>query len=53
MLPYYKTNANNISADDEYTVVPISAGNSFQENLIAQLGLGQFRVILKQKLQIK
>lgn len=38
-LPYYKTNANNTSADDEYTVVPISGGNSFQENLLSQLGL--------------
>ncbi|MBT8195978.1 MAG: RNA polymerase factor sigma-54 [Bacteroidia bacterium] len=38
-IPYYKTSSNNSSADDEHTVIPISAGKSFQENLIAQLGL--------------
>ena len=38
-LPYYKMNANNSSADDEYTALPISGRKSFQENLLSQLGL--------------
>jgi RNA polymerase sigma-54 factor len=37
--PYYKLNANNQSADDERQEVPVSAGSTFQELLLAQLGL--------------
>jgi len=38
-LPYYKTVVNNTSADDEPAEMPISVTSSFQDNLLAQLGL--------------
>jgi len=38
-FPYYKTYANNYSADDEHRELPFSAGQSFQEMLIGQIGL--------------
>jgi RNA polymerase sigma-54 factor len=38
-IPLYKLHANNRSADDEVKDIPFSAGISFQENLITQLGL--------------
>ncbi|MEP7169684.1 MAG: RNA polymerase factor sigma-54 [Bacteroidota bacterium] len=38
-VPYYKTNSNNNSPDEERTEIPISASGSFQENQIAQLGI--------------
>ncbi|HKR06857.1 MAG TPA: RNA polymerase factor sigma-54 [Bacteroidia bacterium] len=38
-VPYYKTNVNNTSPDEERTEIPISALGSFQENQIAQLGI--------------
>src|ERR1041384_4093142 len=38
-IPYYKTNISNTSPDEERVEIPISALGSFQENLIAQLGI--------------
>lgn len=38
-MPAYKTQASNTSRDDEERVIPIVSGDSFQEMLIAQLGL--------------
>ncbi len=37
--PSYKLSANNTSPDDEERSIPISAGRSFQENLLTQLNL--------------
>ncbi|MCZ2444059.1 MAG: RNA polymerase factor sigma-54 [Flavobacteriales bacterium] len=37
--PYYKTHTNNYGPDDENKDIPFSAGISFQEYLIAQIGL--------------
>jgi len=37
--PYYKLNANNQSPDDERYEVPVTAGSTFQEMLLTQLGL--------------
>jgi RNA polymerase sigma-54 factor len=41
-VPYYKLNANNTSADDERPETPITVSVSFQDNLLAQLGLLPF-----------
>lgn len=38
-VPYYKTSANNSSADDEKTEMPFGSTITFHENLLAQLGL--------------
>lgn len=38
-IPAYRLNANNTSADDEHRDVPYASGISFNEMLIAQLGL--------------
>ena len=38
-LPYYKTAVNNSSADDETKEIPLSVSGSFQDMLVAQLGL--------------
>lgn len=38
-LPYYKTAVNNHSADDELVEMPLSVSGSFQDILLAQLGL--------------
>ena len=38
-IPYYKTAVNNTSPDDERPEIPISGTNSFQDSLIAQLGI--------------
>ena len=38
-VPYYKTVANNSSADDEKTEMPFGSTITFQENLLSQLGL--------------
>jgi RNA polymerase sigma-54 factor len=38
-VPYYKTNVNNTSRDEERVEIPISSLGSFQESLIAQLGI--------------
>jgi RNA polymerase sigma-54 factor len=40
--PYYKTQVNNSSADDERYEVPLSVGNTFHELLLGQLGLCDF-----------
>jgi RNA polymerase sigma-54 factor len=40
--PYYKTQVNNTSRDDERHEVPLSVGNTFHELLISQLGLSDF-----------
>lgn len=40
--PYYKTQANNSSADDERNEIPLSVGNTFHELLLSQLGLYDF-----------
>jgi RNA polymerase sigma-54 factor len=37
--PYYKLNAGNQSADEERHEIPVSAGSTFHELLLAQLGL--------------
>ena len=37
-VPYYKQSTNNSSADDERYEVPVTTSNSFQENLLSQLG---------------
>ncbi len=37
--PYYKTQSNNYSGDDEQREIPFSAGQGFHELLIAQVGL--------------
>lgn len=37
-VPYYKTNANNSSPDDEWYEAPVVNTISFQDSLIAQLG---------------
>lgn len=37
--PYYKYNANNYGQDDETKEIPFSAGPSFQEFLLSQIGL--------------
>jgi RNA polymerase sigma-54 factor len=39
--PYYKTQSNNYSGDDEQREIPFSAGLGFHELLIAQVGLRQ------------
>jgi RNA polymerase sigma-54 factor len=38
-IPYYKTQSNNYSNDDEHREMPLSSTGSFHDNLIAQLGL--------------
>ncbi len=38
-IPYYKTSANNSSADDEKYEAPLTSGKSFHEQLVAQLGI--------------
>lgn len=37
--PYYKTQVNNYGPDDETREIPFSAGVSFQEHLVDQIGL--------------
>ncbi len=37
--PDYKLSANNTSRDDERNEIPLAVGNTFQEQLLAQLGL--------------
>jgi len=37
--PYYKTQVNNMASDDDSKEIPFSAGISFQEHLISQIGL--------------
>lgn len=39
--PYYKTQANNYSGDDEQREIPFSAGQGFHDMLQAQVGLRQ------------
>jgi RNA polymerase sigma-54 factor len=41
-VPYYKLNANNSSADDEKFETPITVSVSFQDSMLAQLGLFPF-----------
>ena len=38
-LPDYRTRTNNISPDDKQEDIPFSVGQSFQEQLLAQLGM--------------
>ncbi len=38
-IPDYKLKANNISKDDKHEDIPFSAGMTFHENLLEQLGL--------------
>jgi RNA polymerase sigma-54 factor len=38
-VPYYKLNANNTSPDDERPETPVTVSVSYQDNLIAQLGM--------------
>ena len=38
-VPYYKLNANNSSADDERPETPVIVSLSYQDSLLAQLGL--------------
>src|SRR5690606_32141824 len=38
-VPYYKSNANNSSPDDERTEMPLGASVTFQETLLVQLGM--------------
>ncbi|MEE4176123.1 MAG: RNA polymerase factor sigma-54 [Bacteroides sp.] len=38
-IPAYRLNAQNTSADDEHREIPFASGTSFQELLLAQLGL--------------
>lgn len=38
-IPDYRTSINNSSADDDHRDIPYSAGKTFQEYLISQLGL--------------
>jgi len=38
-IPSYKLQTNNYSADDERKEIPYASGKTFQDNLIAQLGL--------------
>lgn len=40
--PEYKTRINNHSKDDEERSIPLSAGKSFQEQLLVQLNLEEF-----------
>ncbi|MFM2290988.1 MAG: hypothetical protein RIS29_801 [Bacteroidota bacterium] len=40
-IPDYKLKANNTSKDDKYTEIPFSAGMTFHEFLIDQIGLMQ------------
>jgi RNA polymerase sigma-54 factor len=40
-IPSYKLQSNNYSADDERKEIPYASGKTFQDNLIAQLGLRQ------------
>jgi len=40
--PYYKTNVNNTSPDEERNEIPLSVGNTFHELLLGQLGLCDF-----------
>lgn len=40
--PYYKTQSNNYSEDDQHREIPFSVGKSFQEVLIEQIGLHDF-----------
>lgn len=37
--PYYKTQSNNYGPDDENREIPFSAGQSFQDILISQIGM--------------
>lgn len=41
-VPYYKLNANNSSADDERPETPITVHVSYQDNLLASLGMLPF-----------
>ncbi len=41
-VPYYKLNANNSSADDERPETPITVSVSYQDNMLALLGLLPF-----------
>ncbi len=41
-VPYYKLSANNTSADDERFETPITISVSFQDTMLAQLGLLPF-----------
>ena len=41
-VPYYKLSANNTSADDERPETPITVSVSFQDTMLAQLGLLPF-----------
>ena len=38
-IPSYKLQSNNYSADDERKEIPYASGKTFQDNLMAQLGL--------------
>lgn len=38
-VPYYKLNANNSSADDERPETPVTVSVSYQDNMLAQLGM--------------
>jgi len=38
-IPAYKLQSNNYSADDERKDIPYASGKTFQDNLMAQLGL--------------
>lgn len=38
-VPYYKTSINNTSPDDERAEIPITASGTFQDSLVAQLGI--------------
>jgi len=48
-VPAYRLSANNQSPDDDQREIPFAAGTSFQEFLIAQLGL---RVLTEKQKQI-
>lgn len=41
-FPYYKTQVSNQGPDEEQRSMPLSAGTSFHESLLAQIGLGSF-----------
>ncbi len=40
--PYYKTQSNNYSEDEQHREIPFSVGKSFQEVLTEQIGLHNF-----------
>lgn len=40
-VPYYKTNVNNTSPDEERAEIPVTVSGTFHDSLIAQLGIAE------------